>query len=80
MMNAQQARERSKNTIQYGIEEEMWLVEELVEKATGRGEFVVTSSGNLHKVSMEALRALGYTVENCSQYNEPYFRISWRAK
>ena len=48
-----------------------------IHKQANEGYFNYGGDGYLHDVTKERLKELGYKVETGSQYNEPYYSISW---
>lgn len=48
-----------------------------IHKQANEGYFNYGGSGCLHEVTKKRLEELGYKVEIGSQYNEPYYSISW---
>ena len=48
-----------------------------IHNVANKGLFYYSASGCLHEVTKKRLEELGYKVETGSQYNEPYYSISW---
>ena len=48
-----------------------------IHNEANEGSFNYVGEGHLHEVTKKKLEELGYKVETGSQYNEPYYSISW---
>lgn len=60
------------------IREECYEIEGLIEKAILSGHFYVVQSGYINPAMKRYLENLGYIVKTGTQYNEPYYSISWK--
>ncbi len=60
------------------IREEYCEIEGLIEKAILSGHFYVIKSGYINPSMKRYLENLGYVVKTGTQYNEPYYSISWK--
>jgi len=58
--------------------EECYEIEGLIEKAILSGHFYVVESGYINPAMKRHLENLGYIVKTGTQYNEPYYSISWK--
>lgn len=50
----------------------------LIRDAIADGKFSISEDGSLKPETRKKLEELGYKVETGTQYNEPYYSISWR--
>lgn len=48
-----------------------------IQNEINEGRFYYSGDGYLHEVTKKKLEELGYKVKTGSQYNEPYYSISW---
>ena len=51
-----------------------------IRNASTDGKFSISKDGCLKPETRKKLEELGYKVETGTQYNEPYYSISWREK
>lgn len=76
MLTAEKAKERAINA-KMGFHEELREIERYIEDLSSSGVFYVSKSGYIHPQLKRLLEALGYKVKTGTQYNEPYYTISW---
>jgi len=78
MIKAREAREQSGNNIIDTTEIELLAAEKSIQKAVNEGKYSCWCYTYLHDQSVNHLRALGYTVKNCSdQRDGTMFEIKW---
>lgn len=76
MITAENAKEKALNA-KLEWREEFGEIEKCIEDLASSGIFYVTKSGYIHPQLRRILEALGYKVKTGTQYNEPYYTISW---
>ena len=77
MISAKDANTKTLNNITKCITEELFKLENQINDAIKIGKFYISSSGFLQIETKKTLEELGYNVSVGSQYNEPYYIISW---
>ena len=78
MLSAREANKKTLNNITKCIAEELFKLEDQINDAIKVGKFYVSSKGYLQVETKRLLETLGYKVTVGSQYNEPYYIISWQ--
>ena len=77
MISAKDANTKTLNNITKCVTEELFKLENQINDAIKIGKFYISSSGFLQIETKKTLEELGYNVSVGSQYNEPYYIISW---
>lgn len=77
MLSAWDAKQKTQEYAR-DIREECYEIEGLIEKAILSGHFYVVQSGYINPTMKRHLENLGYIVKTGTQYNEPYYSISWK--
>lgn len=78
MIRASEAnKEATKNATEF-FTKELSDIEEQITKAIKEGKYLISCSGYLNEETIGVLKSLGYKVSTGSQYNEPYYSISWQ--
>ena len=77
MLSAKDANKKTFNNINKCTTEELFKLENQINDAIKLGKFYVSSAGFLQIETKKRLEDLGYNVSVGSQYNEPYYIISW---
>ena len=77
MLSAKEANEKTLNNISECVTEELFKLENQINDAIKTGKFFISCDGFLQVETKRKLKDLGYKVEVGSQYNEPYYIISW---
>ena len=78
LISAKEAYEKTKEVMQSNYESEMQEIMEHIEMEVMVGSYYYCGTGNLSKNAKDKLIELGYEVQTGSQYNEPYYSISWK--
>ena len=76
MLTAKEAKKQAES-IKLDFTEELYEIEKCIDEAILLGCFSVTRAGYIHPNIRRYLEKYGYIVKTGSQYNEPYFSISW---
>jgi hypothetical protein len=58
--------------------EELNIISEKINEAISKGKFSISEDGSLSQNCRQKLEELGYKIETGSQYNEPWYSISWK--
>ena len=77
MLSAKDANTKTFNNISKCVTEELFKLENQINDAIKSGKFYVSSTGFIQIETKKRLEDLGYNVSVGSQYNEPYYIISW---
>ena len=77
MLSAKDANTKTSNNISKCVTEELFKLENEINDAIKRGKFFVSNAGFMQIETKRKLEELGYDVSVGSQYNEPYYIISW---
>ena len=77
MLSAKEAYKKTSNNIKECVIEELYMLENQITDAIIKGKFFISSNGFLQVETKRRLEDLGYKVAVGSQYNEPYYIISW---
>lgn len=78
IISAEEANTRTVNEINKKISNEIYDVMEKIYEIIEKGKFSFSHLGTLCKETVNCLHELGYKVECNTQYNEPYYTISWK--
>lgn len=78
LISAKEAYEKTKEIVYNCYELQMQEIMEHIEKEVMAGSYYYCGTGNLSKNAKDKLIELGYEVQTGSQYNEPYYSISWK--
>lgn len=77
MLSASETKKKTQNNIDSCVTQELEKLNKQIDDAIAKGKFSISNNGNLQSVTRERLKVLGYKVQTGSQYNEPYYSISW---
>ena len=77
MLSAKEAYTKTLNNISECVTEELFKLENQIIDAIKKGKFFISSNGFIQVETKRKLEDLGYKVAVGSQYNEPYYIISW---
>ena len=77
MLLAKDANKKTLNNISKCVTEELIILENQINDAIKLGKFYISCTGFLQVETKNRLEDLGYNVSVGSQYNEPYYIISW---
>ena len=77
MLLAKNANKKTLNNISKCVTEELIILENQINDAIKLGKFYISCTGFLQVETKKRLEELGYDVSVGSQYNEPYYIISW---
>lgn len=66
------------NAIDSCTTQQLAELSKLIRDAIADGKFSISEDGSLKPETRKKLEELGYKVETGTQYNEPYYSISWR--
>lgn len=77
MISAQESKIRTQDNIDDFTKKKLLELETNIETAIKIGQFATTIDGTLEPYIKSQLENLGYKVDFGSQYNEPYYTISW---
>ena len=80
IIDANEARKRTKENIDNFSNQELNEVMREIAKAINQNQYIITFAGHLTVQVISMLRQLGYHVVQDSQYNEPYSVVSWEEK
>lgn len=78
MIKASEANKETTKNITEFLTTGMTEIERRITNAIKEGKYSISYSGYLKQETKDALKSLGYKVETGSQYNEPYYSISWK--
>lgn len=76
--SASEANKMTNNVIDSCTTQQLAELSKLIRDAIADGEFSISKDGCLKPETRKKLEELGYKVETGTQYNEPYYSISWR--
>ena len=77
MITAQEASRQSKGVLHNFATTEMRKIEKDIMNAIKEGRFSISGDGYLQEETRYILSELGYRVKTGTQYNEPWYSISW---
>lgn len=77
VITAKEANTRTLEIISGRITNELSEMMNNIQNEINEGYFYYSNDGYLHEVTKKKLEELGYKVKTGSQYNEPYYTISW---
>lgn len=75
---ASEANKMANNVIDNHTTQQLAELSKLIRDAIADGKFSISKDGCLKPEIRKKLEELGYKVETSTQYNEPYYSISWR--
>lgn len=76
--SASEANKMTNNVIDSCTTQQLAELSKLIRDAIEDGKFSISEDGSLKPETRKKLEELGYKVETDTQYNEPYYSISWR--
>lgn len=76
--SASEANKMTNNAIDSCTTQQLAELSKLIRDAIADGKFSISEDGSLKPETRKKLEELGYKVETGTQYNEPYYSISWR--
>ena len=78
MIRASEANKQTTKNIEDKLTTEIKDIEQRIISQINEGSYTLSLSGYLSSTTKQCLEQLGYRVETGSQYNEPYYTISWK--
>ena len=75
---AHEANNMTKHVIDSYTTQQLTELSKLIRDAIADGKFSISEDGCLKPEIRKKLEELGYKVETGTQYNEPYYSISWK--
>lgn len=75
--SASEANKMTNNAIDNCTTQQLAELSKLIRDAIADGKFSISEDGSLKPETRKKLEELGYKVETGTQYNEPYYSISW---
>lgn len=76
--SASEANKMTNNAIDSCTTQQLAELSKLIRDAIADGKFSISEDGSLKPETRKKLEELGYKVETGTQYNEPYYNISWK--
>lgn len=76
--SASEANKMTNNAINSCTIQQLAELSKLIRDAIADGKFSISEDGCLKPETRKKLEELGYKIETGSQYNEPYYSISWK--
>ena len=76
--SASEANKMTNNAIDSCTTQQLAELSKLIRDAIADGKFSISEDGSLKPETRKKLEELGYKVDTGTQYNEPYYSISWR--
>lgn len=76
--SASEANKMTSNVIDSCTTQQLAELSKLIRDAIADGKFSISEDGCLKPEIRKKLEELGYKVETGTQYNEPYYSISWK--
>lgn len=76
--SASEANKMTNNAIDSCTTQQLAELSKLIRDAIADGKFSISEDGSLKPETRKKLEELGYKVETGTQYNEPYYSISWK--
>ena len=76
--SASEANKMTNNAINSCTTQQLTELSKLIRDAIADGKFSISEDGCLKPEPRKKLEELGYKVKTGTQYNEPYYSISWR--
>lgn len=76
--SASEANKMTNNAIDSCTTQQLAELSKLIRDAIADGKLSISEDGSLKPETRKKLEELGYKVETGTQYNEPYYSISWR--
>lgn len=77
LLSASEANHKTKENIKTCSTKELAEISKKISEAIENGKYEIDDSGYLQPETRQRLEELGYKISNGSQYNEPYWTISW---
>lgn len=78
ILSALEANKMTNNAIDDCTTQQLAELSKLIRDAIVDGKFSISEDGSLKPETRKKLEELGYKVETGTQYNEPYYSISWK--
>lgn len=78
ILSASEANKMTNSAIDNYTTQQLAELSKLIRDAIADGKFSISEDGCLKPEIRKKLEELGYKVEAGTQYNEPYYSISWR--
>ena len=78
LLSASEAHKKTIDNIKNCHTKELAEIDKRIREAIGDGKFSINRNGCLQRETRQRLRELGYEVIVDSQYNESFWKISWR--
>ena len=75
--SASEANNMTNNAINSCTTQQLAKLSKLIRDAIADGKFSISEDVSLKPETRKKLEELGYKVETGTQYNEPYYSISW---
>ena len=76
--SASEANKMTNNAIDSCTTQQLAELSKFIRDAIADGKFSISEDGSLKPETRKKLEELGYKVETGTQYNEPYYSISWK--
>lgn len=76
--SALEANKMTNNVIDSSTKQQITELSKLIRYAIAEGKFSISADASLKSETRKKLEELGYKVKTGTQYNEPYYSISWR--
>ena len=77
LLSAIDAYQKTKDNLKKCTTKELAEISKKISEAIENGKYEIGDSGYLQPETRQRLEELGYKISNGSQYNEPYWTISW---
>ena len=77
LLSAVDAYHKTKDNLKKCTTKELAEISKKISEAIENGKYEIGDSGYLQPETRQRLEELGYKISNGSQYNEPYWTISW---
>ena len=78
ILSASEANKMTNNAIDSCTTQQLAELSKLIRDAIADGKFSISEDGSLKPETRKKLEELDYKVETGTQYNEPYYSISWK--
>lgn len=77
MLSATEARQATDRVIESATGKALSEIEKAIDDSINNSEYSVTLNKTISDEVKRILEVKGYKIEQCSQYNELYTKISW---
>ena len=77
LLNANEAKEKTKEAIEKYLTEELQQIEKLINEAIKKGQYHIFIERKIKDLTLAQLKKLGYEVEIGGRYNESNTIIKW---